>query len=77
MKKNKKSSIVDVSEYINIPLPKELAKQIEEVIQKANMGYKTKTEFIKEAVREKLMAFAKFQEAQKVKFSGNRKSKIK
>lgn len=40
--------------YTNIPLPDELAKQIENVINTSELGYKTKSEFVKEAVREKL-----------------------
>jgi len=48
-----------MNKYINIPLPEELAKQIEKVILKSSLGYKTKTEFIKEAVREKLIELAK------------------
>ena len=54
-----------MSKYVNIPLPEELAKQIEKIIQEANMGYKTKTEFIKEAVREKLIEFSKLQKNSK------------
>ena len=46
--------------YINIPLPDELAKQIDSVIKTAELGYKTKSEFVKEAVREKLIELAKF-----------------
>lgn len=45
--------------YTNIPLPDELARQIERVIETAEFGYKTKTEFIKEAVREKLIELSK------------------
>ncbi len=70
-------SRIHMKKYTNIPLPEELAKQIEKVIQEASMGYKTKTEFIKEAVREKLMEFAKFQEIQKAELSGNKKPRIK
>ena len=44
--------------YTNIPLPDELAKQIENVINLAEFGYKTKSEFVKEAVREKLIALS-------------------
>ncbi len=42
--------------YTNIPLPEELANQIEIVIKTFEFGYKTKSEFVKEAVREKLIA---------------------
>ena len=47
--------------YTNIPLPDELAKQIDGVINLAEFGYKTKSEFVKEAVREKLIALSKFE----------------
>ena len=46
--------------YTNIPLPDELAKQIDNVIKTAELGYKTKSEFVKEAVRERLIELAKF-----------------
>ena len=46
--------------YTNIPLPDELAQQIEDVIKTADLGYKTKSEFVKEAVREKLVELGKF-----------------
>lgn len=46
--------------YTNIPLPDELAKQIDDVIKTAELGYKTKSEFIKEAVRERLIELGEF-----------------
>lgn len=46
--------------YINIPLPEELTGQIDKVIKTADLGYKTKTEFVKEAVREKLFKLSEF-----------------
>lgn len=53
--------------YTNIPLPDELAGQIEKVIETAELGYKTKSEFVKEAVREKLMELGKFEGFKKKK----------
>lgn len=44
-----------VRKYTNIPLPDELADQIGNIIKKTILGYKTKSEFVKEAVREKLL----------------------
>ncbi len=41
--------------YVNISLPGELAKRIESIINQNKLGYKTKSEFVKEAVREKLI----------------------
>ena len=46
--------------YTNIPLPEELTKQIDNLIQTAELGYKTKSEFIKEAVRDKLIKLSRF-----------------
>lgn len=53
--------------YTNIPLPDELALQIERVIETAELGYKTKSEFVKEAVREKLMELVRFEGLKKKK----------
>lgn len=53
--------------YVNIPLPEELAKQIDKVIETAELGYKTKSEFIKEAVREKLIELSKLKGFKKKK----------
>lgn len=53
--------------YTNIPLPDELAKQIDNVIEAAELGYKTKSEFVKEAVRERLIELAKFKGFKKKK----------
>ena len=46
--------------YTNIPLPDELAEQIDGVIETAELGYKTKSEFVKDAVRERLIELGKF-----------------
>ena len=46
--------------YTNIPLPTELANQIDNIIKKAEFGYKTKSEFIKESVRKMLIELDKF-----------------
>lgn len=45
--------------YVNIPLPEELAKEIEKIINKGRLGYKTKSEFVKEAVRGSLIRLNK------------------
>lgn len=37
--------------YVNVGLPKELVDQIDIVINKKNLGYKSRGEFTKEAVR--------------------------
>lgn len=53
--------------YTNIPLPDELAEQIDGVIETAELGYKTKSEFVKEAVRERLIELGKFKTFKKKK----------
>lgn len=40
--------------YVTFSLPASLADEISEIIKKSKKGYKTSTEFIKEAVRAKL-----------------------
>jgi len=42
------------SEYITVRLPKELIEEIDEIIKDRKKGYKTRAEFVKEAVRDKL-----------------------
>lgn len=41
-------------EYTTIRLPKELVEAIDKILRRGVMGYKSRAEFIKEAVREKL-----------------------
>ena len=54
-------SLMLMRRYTNIPLPDELAKQIDSVIKTAELGYKTKSEFVKESVRERLIELGKFE----------------
>ena len=42
------------NDYTTIKLPKELLEQIENIIDSKKYGFKTKPEFIKEAIREHL-----------------------
>jgi len=46
--------------YTNIALPDELAAQIDKVIKKSDLGYKSKSEFVKESVRFMLRELAKY-----------------
>ena len=41
-------------DYTTIKLPKELIEQIKKIIESNKYGFKTKSEFIKEAIREHL-----------------------
>ncbi len=60
--------------YTNIPLPDDLANQIDNVIKTAGLGYKTKSEFIKEAVREKLIELGKLDNFKTTEFKKKKKS---
>jgi len=42
---------IKMSKYRNIALPNELIERIDLVIKRAKLGYKTRGEFVKEAVR--------------------------
>ena len=53
-------SLIPMRRYTNIPLPDELAEQVDGVIETAELGYKTKSEFVKDAVRERLIELGKF-----------------
>ena len=50
-----------MGEYTNIALPKELSDRIDKVIKHSDLGYKTKGEFVKEAVRGLLRSIARFE----------------
>jgi metal-responsive CopG/Arc/MetJ family transcriptional regulator len=45
--------------YTNIALPDDLVEQIDKVIKKGGYGYKSRAEFVKEAVRALLKEFKK------------------
>lgn len=50
---------MDIKKHVCISLPKELANHIEFIINNGQMGYKTKSEFVKEAVRKNLIELKK------------------
>lgn len=52
--------------YTNIPLPNDLIRQIDDVIKMLELGYKTKSEFVKESVRERLIKLSKFKGFKKI-----------
>jgi metal-responsive CopG/Arc/MetJ family transcriptional regulator len=41
--------------YTNVSIPNELLRKVESVISSSEMGYRNRSEFIIEAVREKIM----------------------
>ncbi len=48
-----------MNNYRNIALPDDLVERIDSVIKKSKMGYKTRGEFVKEAVRNQLRELSK------------------
>jgi metal-responsive CopG/Arc/MetJ family transcriptional regulator len=40
-----------MNKYKNIALPNDLIEKIDDIIKKSNLGYKSRGEFVKEAVR--------------------------
>lgn len=49
-----------VTKYTNIGLPDDLIKAIDNVIKNSKLGYKSRGEFVKEAVRSSLMKIKKY-----------------
>lgn len=56
---------IKLKRYTNIPLPNELTKQIDHFIKHGQCGYKTKSEFVKEAVRQKIADIVKLEALKK------------
>ena len=48
-----------VSNYTNIGLPEDMIKQIDKIIKKTELGYKSRGEFVKEAVRKSIKELMK------------------
>jgi len=46
--------LTSTDEYTTVRLPKELMEEIDSILKRGVMGYKSRAEFIKEAIREKL-----------------------
>ncbi len=45
--------------YVNVKLPVELADEVDKVLEKKILGYRSRAEFVAEAVREKLIQVKK------------------
>ena len=56
-----------VKQYTNIALPYDLIERINQIVNKAGMGYKSRGEFVKEAVRNLLNDLSKFERLPKFK----------
>lgn len=46
-------------QYVNIKIPVELADEIDKVVEKKLLGYRSRGEFVAESVREKLVQIRK------------------
>ena len=58
--------------YINIALPESLIKKVDYFVKQDEWGYKSRAEVIKEAVRDILIKFSKYEDIKKTK---NKKEK--
>lgn len=45
--------------YVNVKLPVELADEVDKVLEKKLLGYRSRAEFVAEAVRDKLIQIKK------------------
>jgi Arc/MetJ-type ribon-helix-helix transcriptional regulator len=52
------------SEYVTVRLPKELVDEIDHIVSSGLRGYKSRAEFIKEAVRVKLDEIKRLSESE-------------
>jgi metal-responsive CopG/Arc/MetJ family transcriptional regulator len=52
-----------VERYVNVKVPEQLAKEIDKLVEKKLLGYRSRAEFITEAIREKLAAVKRFEKA--------------
>jgi metal-responsive CopG/Arc/MetJ family transcriptional regulator len=43
--------MIPMTDYITIKLPKDLVEQIDEVLEKQSLGYASRTEIVKDALR--------------------------
>ena len=56
-----------MKKYTNVALPEELVAEIKKAIEKSNLGYKSKSEFVKEAIRNSLKDLAEYEALKKNK----------
>jgi metal-responsive CopG/Arc/MetJ family transcriptional regulator len=50
-----------VERYVNVKVPEQLSKEIDRLVEKKLLGYRSRAEFIAEAIREKLAAVKRFE----------------
>jgi len=58
-------SFVPRHPFVNIPIPDDLIREVQKVVDTSPMGYRTRTEFVIEAVREKIREIEKELKSQK------------
>ena len=46
--------------YVNVSLPEDLVKKIDNIVDKGGLGYKSRSEILKEAIRDILIKLKKF-----------------
>jgi metal-responsive CopG/Arc/MetJ family transcriptional regulator len=46
-------------QYVNVKIPVELADEIDKILEKKLLGYRSRAEFVAEAVRDKLVQVKK------------------
>lgn len=61
------NTLTMVSKYTNIALPDELINEIDKVIKESGLGYKSRGEIAKEAVRKFLKELAEYKQIKKSK----------
>jgi metal-responsive CopG/Arc/MetJ family transcriptional regulator len=45
--------------YVNVKLPVELGNEVDKIVEKKLLGYRSRAEFVAEAVRDKLLQLKK------------------
>ena len=46
-----------VDDYVTVRIPRSLAREIDEIVESDTLGYKSRAEFVKEAVRLRIELF--------------------
>ncbi len=54
-----------VSKYTNVALPEELIREIDKVVKESGLGYTSRGEIVKEAVRKFLKDLAEYKQIKK------------
>lgn len=48
-----------MSKYVNVKVPKELADLIDKIVEEHTLGFRSRGEFVNEAIRERLLEILK------------------